>query len=183
MRKILLILMAFIPVAVFPQLKIKVGGMVFEETNETYKVYTFDGLSAGELFDRCKNTLLSMTVDLDDMSSENKDKMIVVNGKSYGDCSYKYMGQTVLSDIDYTIRIRFKDGRMRIDAPVFQKVTSGNVLVKFEKGGLMKDGYGNAFKKNGEPRLKDLIISIENYFNNIYDGLIKGISDNTEDDW
>lgn len=182
MKKNLFILLLIFPLIASAQLKIQVGGFVFEN-GEKFKVVKNEGVSAQELFNRCKNTLLGMTINLDNMSSENEGQMIVVSGKSSGDCYYKYMGQTVLSDIDYTIRIQFKDGRYRIDAPSISKVTSGVVPIKFEAGGRMKDGFGLAFKKDGSPRLGDLILSIEQYFNSIYESIEKGIASGVDNDW
>lgn len=181
-RNLLFIVLTLVPLFSFAQLKIDIGGFFFEN-GEKFKVIEQEGVSAKDLYNRCKNTLLGMTINLDNMSSENEGQMIVVTGRSTDDCYYKYMGQTVLSDIEYTIRLRFKDGRVRLDVPTFSKITSGKIPIKFEAGKMMKDGFGLAFKKDGRPRLGDLIESIEKYFNDIYDQIEKGIQGEIEDDW
>lgn len=183
MKKFLIALLLIFPITAFAQLKLQVGGFVFEDTNEPYKVYQFDGVSASELFDRCKNTLLGMTANLDNISSENDSQMIVVTFYSNNDMYYKYMGQTVWTEAKYTIRLRFKDGRARIDAPTFQKITSGAVPLSFDAGGRMKNGQGLMFKKDGEPRLEKLKESMENYFNDVYTIIINGIAGKVDNDW
>lgn len=184
MRKVLLlmIVMSF-PICGFSQLCFKECNIQFCENNPEYMVKEFQGLSAERLYGDVKNFIVSSFKSSKNVLSESGE-ILSVNGVSYRDAYIKYMGTKLRLIIDYTLIVKVKDGKIRIDTPVINSIktdTNPEQVVYVKKGSnSMRTFY--VYKKNGDIRYKDFEPTVLDYFNKFINNLIAAIG-SPDNDW
>lgn len=184
MRKILLlIIMLCLPICGFSQLCIKECNIQFCDNNPEYMVKEFQGLSAERLYGNAKNFIVSSFKSSKNVLSESSE-ILSINGVSYRDAYIRYMGTKLRLIIDYTLIVRVKDGKIRIDTPVINSIKTDTdpVQVVHMKKGSNSTRTFYVYKKNGDIRYKDFEPTVIDYFNKFINNLIAaiGASDN---DW
>lgn len=126
-----------------------------------------------------------------DVLSEAEPDMITVNGIASDAVQKKAMGMVATSyDMNYTISIRFKDGRIRIDAPSFTLLDTSTgskpirlVLCGKSNGGLGSEIVNTIYNKKGELKAKYAKEQLESYFNSYIKALQKGLETSQTEDW
>ncbi len=184
MKKILfLILFLSISFCGYSQLCFNECKLKFSGDNPDYIVKEFNGVSAERLYADAKNYIVSTFKSPKNVLSESGE-ILSINGVSNGDAYIKYMGTKLRLIIDYTLIVRVKDGKIRIDVPVINRIetdTEPTQIVLMEKGrNQMRTFY--VWKKDGEIRYKDFETTTLDYFNTFIDQLISSIG-NSDNDW
>lgn len=183
MKKILLILLVFLPIASYSQLCFKECELKFSGDNPDYIVKEFNGVDAERIYADAKNYIVSAFKSPKNVLSESGE-ILSINGVSNCDAYIKYMGTKIGLIIDYTLIVRVKDGKIRIDAPVINRIetdTEPTQIVLMKKGRNQTRTF-YVWKKDGEIRYKDFETTTLDYFNTFIDRLISSIG-NSDNDW
>lgn len=186
MKKVLALLVSLIPLMVSAQhfTLTPYGFLSSVDSATPYIVVEMQG-TKGELFSKAKTSVTSMWKSSKDVMSFNEPDIIVVNGFSSTAAHFKKMGEHCL-DMHYRLEIKFKDGKIRIDAPVVTDLSHNHkVDWSLGMGGSgMWGGTCHLYDENGKCRYNDLKQNLENYFNMLIDNLISSIqSGGVGDDW
>lgn len=167
------------------------NGFVDEKnTEKTFVVIEATGTQAG-LYNKAKAYLTSIYRSPKDVLSEAAPDLITVNGIETDAVQKKAMGMVAVSyDMNYTLTIRFKDGRIRVDAPTFTLADydNGSKPIKMVLCGKSNGGFGSEvinaiYNKKGELKAKYAKDALEAFFNGYVARLIKGISNTEKEDW
>lgn len=160
------------------------GFVSVTDTSKNFVVLDFDGKSQSELF---KKFLITITTDYrspQDVISKVENEVITINGIESKAIRRNKLGHNF--DINYTVSIHFKDGKVKIDAPTFKLTTFTDKLqtlhlnwTRININGSDLGIYGKKGKLNSEMAKNDL----ENMFNKLVDLLIRKDSSNGSDDW
>lgn len=184
MRKILLfVLFLSISFCGYSQLCFNECKLRFSGDNHDYIVKEFNGVDAERLYADAKNYIVSTFKSAKNVLSESGE-ILSINGVSNGDAYIKYMGTKLRLIIDYTLIVRVKDGKIRIDVPVINSIktdTNPEQVVYVKKGSnSMRTFY--VYKKNGDIRYKDFEPTVLDYFNKFINNLIAAIG-SPDNDW
>lgn len=154
----------------------------------TYAVIEYEGKTAEELYSMVKSNVMTLYKSPDNVMSENPHISISIRAYSDG------IGSKVVSFIPrvftgyYNLIFRFKDGKIRVDAPVIDNTIA-------DRDNMLDIIYIPSFKnlvkgyyKDGKPKDKShaYIMMTEQSVNlpiNYLLGLIKTESNDTNDDW
>jgi len=120
----------------------------------------------------------------DEALSTVDGEMITING--FSENAIHRNGMHVF-DMNYTVTLRFKDGRMRMDAPSFKLTTYGSngsqelhlVWTGWSLGGDDLGIYGKNEKLKSDRAKEDL----ESYFNDFAADLQQGLTETASSDW
>lgn len=123
-------------------------GSFVSQDGTGFVVVPFEGKTTAELYNMVKNNIMSVYKDPKKVMSENENQTISVRG--YGSIVYKTV--TFIPRVfegHYTIVFKFKDGRIRVDAPVVDDdlVESDGNLPSISLSSYCK----NLFDKKGRP--------------------------------
>jgi len=109
--------MLAISATTYAQFKVSPNGIVSED-GKGYYVVEFEGLSAEELYNRVEKFIISNYKNPDAVASKQPNEMI--NLHSYSSNTFPIrtiLGMKHYANVDMNIVFRFKDGKIRIDAP------------------------------------------------------------------
>ena len=181
------------------QFKLTINGFVDQEDEtKDYVVMEFANIPQDSLYNMVSKFVLSTYKSPNDVISELKPEMLTLNAFQPSCISLTKVreinGQkrsfTGGYDMQYTIAIRVKDGKIRIDAPTFECTMVGiggkrNRLVMYgSNGGFGSEVRVGLFKKNGDPASKNAINMLEDFFNEFCKQLVASInSNNGDNDW
>lgn len=157
------------------------------ETGKDFYVVEIDGTQA-ELFSKAKTAITQVFVSAKDVASYNEPEVISLQG--FTDKIKLKTGPLKYSlDTNYTIKILFKDGKIRFNAPDVLNMTyrdknkSMSVYMGTGGGGGITD-LGHVFKKDGKIRHKEVKETLEEYFNGLINAIVDKIkSPSVEEDW
>lgn len=124
----------------------------------------------------------------------SKEEGEIINMHIYSDHAFDVsigMGLKVGARIDMNLIVYFREGRMRIDAPVINSMAAPRNAVLDDKmvnyyfsGGVGKFvGSASLFKDDGEVKDKKFVASLENYVNAIVAGIVEYAKNYTEEEW
>lgn len=178
----LLALVAFLSINVSAQLKLTKDGFIDAETGKDYHIVTLDGKSQTELYNSTLIKITSMYNSAKDVVSKVDGEVITINASQPNSVKVK----TLLYNVDYTLTLKFKDGRIRFDSPTFVARQFYNnkkyvVTMTGSNGGFGTEVKVGLFRKNGDVANEKGVLSIEDFFNNLIKTL--AIQDQDEDDW
>lgn len=186
MKKLLLLLAFFIPMMSNAQFIITPEGFKTED-GQDYYVVDIPG-SQEELFNRTQSALTEIYVSPKDVISATSQSVISLKG--FTDKVYiKDVVRKTSMDTDYTIKILFKDGKIRFNAPSILSMGTHNkgrflTLTIGCGGGAGMNDFGYLFKKDGKVRYKEGQESLESFFNTLINTIAdKVATPTTEDDW
>ena len=164
------------------------NGFINSKDKNNYIVINTSG-SQEELYKKAKNYFLTVYLSPKDVISESKPDVITINGIEPDAICKKSMGMILLSfDMNYTITVRFKDGKIRIDSPSFiLNDYDGEKPVKLILKGKSNGGLGDTtinciYNRKGKLKAEYAKEQLEVYFNRYVNSLKKGI-ENKEKDW
>ncbi|WP_167597677.1 DUF4468 domain-containing protein [Leeuwenhoekiella sp. ZYFB001] len=169
----ILLLLLFISTASFAQTW-HVTPEGFKYGDEDYQVAEFKDASAAVLYDRVLAYLHRQYKNPDAALSTIEDTQITVNGFE-ANAVPRSKGGNVF-DLDYTYTIRFKDGKVRIDAPSLEMTTLRTSdykrldLVTNDTGGFLTGNYG--IYKNGKLKSELAKETLETLFSFRFIGLL-----------
>ena len=170
------------------QFKLQKGGTFLAEDGKSYIVVEYEGKSAQELYTMVKSNVLTLYKSPKNVMSENEPVDITIRALSSELASSYKIGQGFVSyRAYYNYVFHFKDGRIKVDAPVIDSRmhvdATGTALPK-----TFADFVKGWFEKSGEVKKKKAsdVQKIEAIFNlsiNYLLGNIKSESKTEEDDW
>lgn len=169
------------------------GLVSLKDKDAKFIVIEKEGKSQKELYDQIKNFIMYSFVSPKDVISENGTDMITLNGVSNGDVECKKGFVMLPFKTNYTIVFMFKDGKIRINIPTINKMTSESTTLGGDLSGLYeltltKDDPVSTgreqivvFKKDGKTT-KGAKESIEKLFNTLIDKAINFTS-TAKEEW
>lgn len=189
MRNLLATIVALLPLMAAAQsFTLTPQGFVNADDNEkTYVVVEIPGTQA-ELYAKAKTAITSMWNSPKDAMSYNEPDIIVINGFSPTAAHFKKWGRDNVADMTYRLQVQFKDGRIRIDAPVIGQLIfaggQGSMLIEAGDNSTMSH-IVRAFDKKGKVRFPDFNKNVEDYFNGIIATLIEKMKNGaaSDEDW
>ena len=158
--------------------------------DKDYVVVEMDGTQA-DLYNKAKMYLLSIYRSPKDVLSEAEPDMITINGIEKDAVQKKALGMAAVSyDMNYTLSIRFKDGKIRIDAPSFtlEDYKNGNKPIKMVLCGKSNGGFGSEvinciYDTKGKLKAEYAKEALEKYFDSYISNFITGIKNKNTEDW
>lgn len=173
--------MALLPITAFAQFNLTPNGFITDD-DKNYYVVEVNGTQE-ELFKKMKTVITEIMVSADDATSFNEYDIISLRMNVDKITYYKWAGFNYYWDCTASFKILFKDGKIRFNAPTFDK--------RFQK--WLGCGKRNPFTganylfnstKNNEPYYKESVVEIENRINGIINNLIDKVKDNNSvEEW
>lgn len=158
------------------------------DVNKSYIIIDSDG-EQSQLYQRVKVAVTSMFRSPQDVISEAAPDMLTINGISEkGVRIPKALGLVMDYDVNFTISFRFKDGKVRIDAPHFTcKNYSGEKVVELILRGSNNLGFGKTvvntiYNKKGDKYDNKSKKAVEEFFNELIDHLLAS-TEVQDSDW
>lgn len=189
MKKILLMMVLMtLSVSAMAQLKLTPDGLInAENTEQDFIVLDFPDKTQAQLYSAVLVYLNSMYVSPKEVLSVVEGNSITVNGISR-DAIYrkKNMTSTIPTfDINYTITILFKEGKIRINNPTINRMNiSGSSGSEFYVVGANFLGTKNGiFDSKGKVMFEETKASIEEFFNSYINGVKQCVEKNETTDW
>ncbi len=154
------------------------NGLKCEGDND-YIVIEFEDKTKEQLFDNTHLFASSSFVSPHDVISVSGKEQITLNGVAtnirWRNIILKHCS------VNFTITILFKDGKIRINNPIINRIyTSGSELKLVKSNVMTTDGI---FKKNGKIYSEPTKEDIENFFNKFVDDLKQYIVQDKHSDW
>ena len=182
-RKIVFCLIAmFFSLSCSAQFVLTPNGFVSStDTSKIFTVAPFDSLSQKALFNKTMMYLNTIYVSPKDVISSVDSSSITINGIK-NNCIFR--NDLHVFDMNYTINIQFKNGRIRVNRPYFTLTnsTGTNFQTMYIKANTtLNASTMGIWNEKGELKAKRVKKELEDYFNSFLDKLIKGIS--IKNDW
>ena len=198
MKKVLFMLAAWlIYLSANAQFKLTINGFVDEnDIEKDYVVYNFEGETQESLYTKVLKFINTSYKSPKDVINEVKPEMITISGFQESCISIgkvkKVLGQSMSmtggDDLQYNISIRFKDGKIRIDAPSFEctgksGTKTSRLVLQGSNGGFGTEVRTGLFKKSGEPSRENAIKMLEDFFNEFCKAIETSIKDDSNNEW
>jgi hypothetical protein len=144
--------------------------------DKNYIVYEFPSLTQKQISDKVNYYLSTVYRSPKDALSKVDSSLIKVNG---------FCEQCVGFDINYNISFRFKQGKLRIDSPIFELTTSLDSRIKVvlvKTPDILGIGISGIYNKNLVLKMPKVHNALETYFNDYMHKLVSSIEGNNEND-
>ena len=164
----------------FAQFKASANGVITEDGQDFY-VVNVDGKTAQEIYDAVNGWIMANFKNPDAVSSKENAKMLKLHGV-FPDAIFigNRLGIKDVADVDLELMMYFKDGKIRFDLPIVNKMKiHPKDSELFFSGGFLHGT--NMFKKDGSENKPKIIES----FNSFINGLISTIAGKAKEtsDW
>lgn len=190
MRKIIFLLVMLIAsITSHAQFKASPNGIVSED-GKGYYVVELEGLSAEELYNRVEKFIISNYRNPNAVASKQPSEMI--NLHSYSENAFPIrtiLGMKHYANVDMNIVFRFKDGKVRIDAPSINNMPCHTLEnsdgVVFCGTKFFTDNTVYLYDKKGKAKNKKVIELLNSWLTLQITYIIESIkeSKSVEDDW
>lgn len=190
MKALVSIILSLIAISVNAQFKATMNGLVSASDNKDYYVAEVAGKSAAELYDSVNSFVVSSFKNPDAVANKIDNDMINIHG--YYEAAFgikKILGIVSPVNIDMNLIIRFKDGRIRFDSPIINKMhIPGSSNVKgmhyVFSGGMGKFvGETSLFDKKGKPKEENVIEGLETFINTLVNSIVDAAKGSSDDNW
>lgn len=175
-----ILLCLFYSLSSFSQFELTKDGLTVIDSDKDYIVYEFQGKSKEDLYTSVLKTLTVKYNSAKDVLSKVENEALSINGLENNYLKgKKALGIQEVWSLSYNLNIHFRDGKIKIDAPIisFPENYEGRNLH------LSKGGIGRvAIFKNGKLKEEDIKRQIEDFFNNLVSEIKHGV-ENEKDDW
>lgn len=148
------------------QFKLTPTGFVSkEDTSKNYVVLQYDGKTQSEIYNDVLTALNAKYVSAQTVLSKVENRSITINARGQ-----KVRRTSMHSfDNDYTIVLAFKDGKMKVEAPVVRLTSfaAGHLQeMHLTYGGISLNGsHFGIFKKSGKVKYKKTVEDLETFAN------------------
>lgn len=192
MKKILLsLLICLFCTIANAQFKLSINGFVdSNDVSKDYIVYEIKEKNQERLYTDVLKFINTSFKSPKDVINEVQAEMITISGFQPEKIGIgKIMGMYAgVYDLRYNITIRFKDGKIRIDAPTFEctSFSSGKtsrLVLQGSNGGFGSEVKTGLFKKNGKPAREEAIEALELFFNNFCAIMLESINNTSTEEW
>lgn len=189
MKKILLFIALIFTISIqaenYVDFKLQRDGSFIANDGKYYSVVEFKDKTAQELYSIVKSNIMKFYNNYDEVMSENEPQTITIYTLSEilksaivlkgGFASYRAY---------YTYTLHFKDGKIKVDAPIINQSLDVKCIGYYPKTfeSLIEDW----FDKNGKVKSKciDDITKIENIFNSPLNYILSNLNnEQPEEDW
>ena len=177
MKKYLFLLaMSMMASISYAQFKASANGVI-TENGESFYVANVEGKTAQELYDAVNGWVMANFKNPDAVSSKEDGKMLKLHG-IFTDAILigNRLGFKDVADVDLELMMYFKDGKIRFDLPVVNKMKIHPKDSELFFSGAFLMGT-NMFKKDGSENKPKIIES----FNSFINGLVKTIVDQAKE--
>lgn len=183
MKKLFLLLALSIPTMLFGQ-TFSLTNKGFVNTTDTSKDHLIIELPAHSKNDLYKKSLIyfsGLYVSPKDVLSTVENESITINGVEKNGIKMKVNWLNPSWDVNYTFNVQFKDGKIKFNQPVINKMTTTTGDI-FRTATVFYQGTGKEiFNKKGELKIEEGKVALEEYINNFINLYLKSL--NKKDDW
>lgn len=188
-KLVLLFSVLFSIISANAQFKATPNGFATEEGKDFY-VAPIEGKNAMDLYKGVKSYIISKYQNPDIVSNDMEGEMINIH--FIDDNAFPVslgLGLKTSATIDMNIVMKFRDGRMRFDAPMMnelktpQTMASKEMVYRFSGGAGKLVGETSLFNKKGKTKDDKIIESLENYVNSMINEIIESAKGSEEEDW
>ena len=182
MKKFIFLLFLFPVLSVNARFTLTPDGFVSSaDTTKQYVVFDYDSISQSDLYKSVVSFIHTTYNSPKDVLNEIPNETINLHGFQPGaigiprksSVDRKVLGKYgAMYDITYTFTVKFKNNKIRIDAPVFEcsrflKGGGKARLTLVGKGGVLSENHRIFNPKNGKVEDEDVKNQIENFFNSL----------------
>ena len=181
MKKLLvLFLMSMMTSYSFAQFKATASGVVTED-GEDYYIANVEGKTAQQLYDAVNGWIMSNFKNPDAVSSKENGKMLKLHG-IFPDAIFigKRLGIKDVADVDLELMMYFKDGKIRFDIPIVNRMKIHPKDSELFFSGAFLNGT-NMFKKDGKENKPEIIMAFNTFINGLIDTIVKKANVGNED--
>ena len=149
-----------------------------------FAVVEFQGKSVAELYQMIKDNVGAYYENPDDVLTEDEPKSLTVRGGCKDFVMWTFMMMPTQFGAFYDLTFRFREGRIRVDAPVIddELLTTGSV-VKLGKTASFRTLVGTFYKKGElKEKAKPKVAQIENYLNTTINQLLGLLKEKSPDE-
>lgn len=159
------------------------GTFINGSDGKNFVVIPFDGKSQSELYSEMLVAITRLYNSPKDVISKVEGEIISVNGISQNCVSLKaMMGIKVSFSIQYILQFQFKDGKIRVDAPVIARFFSDNAPDISPFSGWLE--AQKVFKKGeANPKKQNTVDDFNNTLNELINNIISNMGGKSEEDW
>ena len=185
MKKILFIISFIVPLLGYSQeyadFKLQFDGTFKTIDGKEFIVVEKEGKSASELYNEILQSVTLQYNSAKDVISKVDNSVISINGISTDCVTLSSMfGVKVRFSIQYILQFQFKDGKIRVEAPVLSRLFTDRALdIKPISGWLNAQSIFKKDKPN--PKKQSTIDDFENTLNGLINSLLT--AKNVESDW
>lgn len=180
MKKLIFVALMFSCISTFAQGKYftldKSGFVSSADSSKQFVVIPFEGKTQSELYKLILNSLNGMYVSPKDVLNPVESESVSVNAISKY-AIHDEMGTAY--NLNYTLVLLFKDGRLRVDAPVINKMIyygmSNSKEIYLNAGSNFLAGYTSIWNKKGAVKEIRAKQELEAYFDKYIDSLLSEI--------
>lgn len=187
MKKLLFLLIISFSISVYAQdsefILTPEGFRDKNDNSKDYVVINTKGAQA-ELYSKVKMNISTRYRSPKDVLSESYPDMITITGYSENAI---FPNALITYEMDYVINIKFKDDKIRIDAPFFELYT----YIDDKRANLLLAGTANLglgaetnkyiYNKKGELKVKQAPVQLQDFFNSFIRDLT--LSTNNKNNW
>lgn len=152
------------------------------QDGKDYDVAMFEEKNAKELFDMVKKNVALVFRSPKDVESNVDDKIISIFGYASNCVSFNWGISPFILSFHYSLKFQFKDGKIRIEVPILSDMEGAYYYSSLQR----LFAAASIFNKNGvlseKPKKRQVVIDIENYFNDLINRIING-DPKANDDW
>lgn len=189
MKKILLLVAAYLVCAGaqaqdLVEFKLQPDGSFLAPNGENYVVLEYDGKTASELYSLVKSNVMTLYNSPKDVMSENENVSISIRAFSDMVGTKTILLPRIFSGY-YNLVFRFKDGKIRVDAPIFDdKIKDRDNLLDPMHIPTFRGLVKSFFYKDGQPKEKfvDNIKFTESPINYTINCLVGNVTTKTNND-
>ncbi|CAM1341760.1 DUF4468 domain-containing protein [Tenacibaculum aestuarii] len=178
MKKLTLLLLLISTVCFGQQFELTTDG--FKNDEKDYIVVEVPNKNALNLFNETKLFITENYKSAKEVMSVVEGEMITISGRELNKIRRNSFH---VFDIDYSLTIKFKDGKVRFDAPTFKLTTfthKHQVLhLNWDKGSLTGDNLG--IYRKGKLKSKKAKADLELFFNTLIEAISKTYTKEVED--
>lgn len=157
------------------------GFVSTNDTSKNYIVVSFDSIGQKALFDMALLYLNTIYVSPKDVLSLVDSTSITINGLSKRAIP---LSKLHVFDLNYSINIQFKQGKIRVNAPAVKLTTTvySNFQTLYIVANNSLDGRRlGIWNEKGKLVSERAKLELETFFNNYIAEMVKGINSNSND--
>ena len=156
-----------------PKFKMNYNGAFTTQDGKSFDVAVVDNKNATELFDIVRKHVALTYNSPKEVESNVEDKIIAIYSYAKNCTLYTAPGMKFYLSFHYSLKIQFKDNKIRIEAPILCDMDGsawGTLQKTFKaKGIFSKDGV-----LSDKPKKRQTVTMLENYFNDLINRIING---------
>ena len=174
-------MMSIMTSASFAQFKASAKGVVTEDGQEFY-VANIDGKTAQELYDAVNGWIMANFKNPDAVSSKEDGKMLKMHA-IFTDAVFigNRLGFKDYADVDLELMMYFKEGKIRFDIPVVNKMKIHPKDSELFFSGRSSLIGTNMFKKDGTENKPKIIESFNTFINSLIANIVNKSKE--KNDW